>query len=349
MVNSSYMHLLVLLLLLVVPGIIMVSAQTTDDFLENSEPCNACVGGSLTEDLFFGNMPCPEWFDVATLAGDDDEYCYLHRSAGVKYCGCGDGISQEEIDADFGWGGTCFLCGDANSNSQATGMTKVIPDSPVALTCADLMEMPIIDPDQTCPLLQEKYQRFCECPNINASDQEPACTFCPNGGSPDTTILYPFDNIPSPGPADCAALEELYSVQTAAACPFVRASDRDYFLMDMPAYCQCPSVEPPRICNPLFCPKGTGIPAEQLDLVVDDIGFGITCADNTMLLEMMSNPDNCQVMLDYAPDCCATTAGVFVTEPTQQPPVPSSSAGSSVTGLTGILVALGVVATRYLV
>ena len=278
------------------------------------------------------------------MARDGEEYCYLHRSAGVKYCGCGDGISQEVIDADFGGGGTCFLCGDPNSNSQATGMDKIIPDSPVELTCADLMEMPIIDQDHTCPLLQEKYQRFCECPNT--SDQEPPCTFCPNGGSPDTSILYPFGNIQSPGPADCAALEELYSVQTAEACPLVRASDNDYFLMDMPAYCKCPSVEPPRVCNPVFCPSGTGIPTDRLDLELDDAsttGFGITCADNTMLLELMSNPDNCQVMLDYATDCCATTAGVFVAEPTQQS-VPSSAFSIATSnGLVGILVSVGMV------
>ena len=323
MIRSILFRQLVLLLLWLVAT--SINAQ------DQPQPCNVCVGGAINEDNFFGSLSCSDWFDGASSAAEGDEACYLHRSAGVQSCGCGDDLDE----ASEGVFDTCYLCGDASSNQQANG-NKVIPDSPGGLTCADILEMPIVDPTHTCPLLQEKYQRWCECPS--AINQEPACTFCPNGGEPDVTITYPFDNLPT-GVADCSVQQDYYEVQTAEACPLVQASDRDYFLIDMPAYCQCPSTEPPKVCPQVFCPSGTGIPSDRLQLVVDDNDFGITCADSSFMLEMITNPDNCQVMLGYAPECCATTAGVFVADPQQ-----SSSTTMVTTGGMAISVAIAIVA-----
>lgn len=267
---------------------------------DNSGACDVCIGdGWVNEAAFFGDMPCSDWIVLANNTPAGVEACTLHRTAGAQFCGC------NEVTETFA---TCYLCGDAASNAQANA-NKYIPDSPGAsLTCEDMMEMPILDAD-TCPLIQEKYQHWCECPNAPQTAAV-SCSFCEGGGEPNTDLDYPFVD----GGLNCADLNDWYQVQSAESCPAVRESDLSFYLIDMQAYCQCPGREPPMVCQGSFCPSGMGIPTDQIATLIDDL-TGVTCGDSSFLMEMITKEEDCELLYSTS-DICCKAAGDVVFEAT---------------------------------
>ncbi|CAB9508129.1 expressed unknown protein [Seminavis robusta] len=281
---------------LALSSLFLVCARAQDQ--QQPPPCDVCVGGAFDASLSFGGIPCSDWHGFAsTTTPDGEEACYLHRTSGAHFCGC---ASDQQFD-------TCYLCGDANSNEYAN-LGLALPDSPDGggLTCKDILEMPDTDDGITCPLIQEKYQKWCGCPNA-ADDAEPPCPFCEGGGEPNPALEFPFAD----GGQSCAALNDWYKVQTANACPKIRQADSLTYLIDMQAYCECPGREAPKICSDVYCPSGTGIPAANLSKVLDE-NTGITCGDSSYLLEMIQSQANCDLLLSTADQCCKTASEVFV-------------------------------------
>jgi hypothetical protein len=257
------------------------------------EPCDICVGRDQVDAAqSIGPIPCENWYNMSSYTFDETENCLLNRAAGAKFCSCGDAVT---------WN-TCYLCGDATSNQQAD-FSKYIPDSPGgSLTCGDMLEMPAVDNLDTCSLLQEKYAFWCGCPNANANVP---CPFCPEGAPPNLDVEYPFTN----GGMSCSELHDFYQVQTASSCETLRGSDFQYFLIDMPAHCECPGRSAPMLCQGSYCPEGQGIPTENLTNAIGQ-NLGVTCADTDFLMDFITKPEDCDFLYSTANLCCAEVSQV---------------------------------------
>jgi hypothetical protein len=275
--------------------------------------CDVCSGGYPNPSLSLGTIPCMEWFELASAnTPDTGEACTMQRTAGIRFCGCAANLQFD----------TCYLCGNADSNQQMANAAASIPDAPPnsSLTCADIAEMPIVDQGVTCPLIQEKYQKWCACPN--AQTTAPSCPFCENGGQPNTALAYPFKD----NDLSCKALHEWYQVQTADACPQLRQAAIQTFLIDMQAHCECPGREHPNICSNIYCPVGTGIQTSDLNLLLD-VNTGITCGNVSSLLQMIQKPQDCELLLNTSDKCCKNASQI---PPTPTPTGSSAHKGASI-------------------
>ena len=295
---------IITILLRIVPWLVLSlkCAVAQDGFLLN---CTSCPGdGTFDEILSFGTLPCGDAVSFGEGLQEGTEECTLFRAANVQFCGC---AATEVYD-------TCYLCGDQDSNNGNANVQvdKYIPDAPVeGLTCRDLLEMPTVDAE-TCPLLQEKYQAWCGCPNNNAPER-PSCSFCEvSGEAPNLELPYLFQDTPPVPDASCKGLYEFFSVQTEESCPFYQQDVAFYFPIDIHAYCECPQqeIETP-VCAASYCPVGEGISTDAANTVVDDY-FGITCGMLPQINRLIARPEQCEFLRNTTAICCGDIRDIVI-------------------------------------
>jgi hypothetical protein len=291
--------------------------------------CDVCSGGSFDASLSLGTIPCTDWFALATAnTPGPGEVCTMQRAAGVRFCGCATATTNGQQQFD-----TCYLCGSDASNQQMANTTALIPDAPPnsSLTCSDISEMPIVDDGVTCPLVQEKYQNWCGCPTSVQVVPRPSCPFCEDTGEqPILGIAYPFLDRDDDDDLTCKKLYEWYQVQTDDACADIRQAEVQTFLIDMQAWCECPGREKPKICSNVYCPVGTGIQTEDLNLLLDE-NTGITCGNVSSLLELIHKPQDCELLLATSDKCCKNVSQITTTTTME----PSSAAHQGTSILAG--------------
>jgi hypothetical protein len=219
----------------------------------------------------FGGVNCSEWEEEAMIDPSDSEMCLLNRIAGVAFCGCAVPEAVTE---------TCQLC---PNGSMDVSLNRELPDVP-GVTCADILQVPKIDGDESCSLLQAKYAFWCDCPKVT-----PACTLCPRGSfPPKPDKALPFDTN-----LFCGDIATEFLVSTPQQCQELKSE----IPIDLAAYCECPGTVAPDTC--MLCPLGSYV---NEYVVIDD---DLTCADIHQIGRFATNETVCDVIDQVTDDCCS--------------------------------------------
>jgi len=276
----------------------MVSAQDTATSVATTEPstatanCIPCIGdGSFDTSLSFAGNPCDVALAEFAAAAEGDEICILGRIAGTAFCGCASEVPLS----------TCSLCGSFGGE-EMVDVSLPLPDIGPFLTCGDLLEIPAVDGDATCSLIQEKYAYFCGCPNA-----APGCSLC----SDDSSFVPNLDVPPfvegEQVVGSCSLFEDLFQVQTKHTCPEIRESLKERLPIDIFTYCQCSNVEASGGCSTdgtKFCPEGTTVPDVGQDEQFDNEGADVTCRTAQILFETTTDQSLCASLSVVSSFCC---------------------------------------------
>lgn len=192
---------------------------------QSCTPCDI----PLTEEqgqTVFGAFNCSDWEEDARWDPADSEICRLNRIAGLAFCGCNVPTAVTE---------TCDLC---PNGSVDVDLERELPDVP-GVTCGDIMDVPAVDGEETCSLLQAKYAFWCDCPKA-----EPTCTLCPTGAFPPK----PNKGLPFDANLFCGDIATEFLISTPKQCSELNSE----IPIDLASYCECPETEPPETCQ--LCP-----------------------------------------------------------------------------------------------
>jgi len=221
----------------------------------------------------FGAFNCSEWEAEAAIDSLESEICHLNRIAGVAFCGCEVPVQVTE---------NCDLC---PNGSVDVDLERELPDVP-GVTCGDILNVPKVDGEKSCSLLQAKYSFWCDCPRA-----QPTCTLCPTGEFPPEKALekaLPFDTN-----LYCGDIATEFLVSTPSQCKELKSE----IPVDLASYCECPGTLPPETCQ--LCPDGYSV--NEYVVVENDL----TCGDVNEIARFSTNETVCEIMEDVHDQCCS--------------------------------------------
>ncbi|CAB9502689.1 expressed unknown protein [Seminavis robusta] len=256
----------------------------------NCTPCDIPLSEEAGAKVI-GAMNCSDWEYDAMLDSKDSEICHLNRVAGVAFCGCEvpDHVTE-----------TCDLC---PNGSVDVNLDRELPDVP-GVTCADILNVPKVDGDQSCSLLQAKYAFWCDCPKV-----VPTCTLCPTGAFPPK----PDKGLPFDRNLYCGDIATEFLVSTPKQCQELKSD----IPVDLASYCECPGTTPPETCS--LCPDGYFV--NEYVVVENDL----TCADIHQIARFSTNETVCEIMEDVHGKCCSVDEGWTAADGNDTPAESSSS------------------------
>lgn len=237
---------------------------------QNCTPCDIPMSVEAGQKVF-GAFNCSEWEEDARWDPAGSEICSLNRIAGVAFCGCD--VPQAVTE-------TCDLC---PNGSVDVDLERELPDVP-GVTCGDIINVPAVDGEESCTLLQAKYAFWCDCPKV-----KPTCTLCPSGAFPPK----PNKGLPFDTNLYCGDIATEFLVSTPRQCNELKTD----IPVDLASYCECPNTRPPETCQ--LCPDGYSIN----DYVI--VENGLTCGDVHQIARFSTNETVCEIMEDVHDTCCS--------------------------------------------
>lgn len=247
----------------------LIAMGATKIQAQNCTPCDIPMSEAAGAKVF-GNFNCSDWYDDASWGPADTEMCKLNRIAGVAFCGC----EVPRVVSE-----SCSLCPNGSTDVD---LDRELPDAP-GVTCRDILQVPKIDGDESCSLLQSKYAFWCDCPRA-----QPSCTLCPTGVfPPKPNKALPFDTN-----LYCGDIATEFLISTPNQCADLEAE----IPLDLASYCECPGSESPETCS--LCPDGYAIN----DYVV--VENDLTCSDIHQMARFSLDTNVCAILEDVHDQCC---------------------------------------------
>jgi hypothetical protein len=270
------------------------------------------------------NVSCADW-EIAAWTNPPFEDCVLLRATAVAYCECplaGSSVSDTngqvvgEICQD--------ICLSSEKEDEAVSRqfdsSKQLPNS--QLTCADVLNLPAVDGDETCRVIEETYGFWCGCSGVL-----PPCTLCETGLPPSR----PNAQFSITGET-CGTIANTVATVPTSRCSEYKAGLDVSLGYDAQGFCGCfsddfleeaSSTSSSNYTCDVPCPAGTvyASETEQTNIVPD---WDAPCADWTNRLPFITNSTLCESVQKeiVGPVCCipGTNDGSGSTE---------SAAGSS--------------------
>jgi hypothetical protein len=205
----------------------------------NSGICVFCddPGFIVDPSLKVDNVSCADW-EIAAWTNPPSEDCILLRATAVAYCECPltGGIPSNALGQVVG-----EVCQDiCTSPESATkdgavsrqfDSSRRLPNS--ELTCDDILNLPAVDGDETCRVIEETYGFWCGCSGV-----QPPCTLCDTGLPP----TGPNAQFTITGET-CGTIANTVATVPSSRCSAYKAGLKASLGYDVQGFCGCFSDE----------------------------------------------------------------------------------------------------------